>query len=107
MKNNSVHLIGALTRDIELSKNSKGNSFVRFTLACTRDNKPFTDFINCIAFSEVANALCKHRNKDTAYEINGYLRISSYEKDGKNPELVLYKKRWEWRKIVSHWSLLF
>ena len=56
MKNNSVHLIGTLTRDIELSKNSKGNSFVRFTLACTRDNKPFTDFINCIAFGEVANA---------------------------------------------------
>ena len=28
MKNNSVHLIGTLTRDIELSKNSKGNSFV-------------------------------------------------------------------------------
>ena len=83
MKNNPVHLIGALTRDIELSKNSKENSFVRFTLACTRDDKPFTDFINCIAFSEVANALCKHRNKDTAYEINGYLRISSYEKDGK------------------------
>ena len=56
MKNNSVHLIGTLTRDIVLSKNSKGNSFVRFTLACTRDNKPFTDFINCIAFGEVANA---------------------------------------------------
>ena len=64
MKNNSVHLIGTLTRDIELSKNSKGNSFVRFTLACTRDNKPFTDFINCIAFGEVANALCKHNEKD-------------------------------------------
>ena len=44
MKNNSVHLIGTLTRDIELSRNSKGNSFARFTLACTRDNKPFTDF---------------------------------------------------------------
>lgn len=83
MKNNSVQLIGTLTRDIELSKNSKGNSFVRFTLACIRDNKPFTDFINCIAFGEVANALCKHNDKDTAYEINGYLRISSYEKDGK------------------------
>lgn len=83
MKNNSVHLIGKLTRDIELSRNSKGNSFVRFTLACTKDSKPFTDFINCIAFGEVANALCKYSDKDTAYEINGYLRISSYEKDGK------------------------
>ena len=84
MKNNHVKLFGTLTRDIEVSKNGKGNTFVKFSLACLRDGKkPFTDFINCIAFGEVANALCKHSDKDTAYEINGYLRISSYEKDGK------------------------
>ncbi len=35
----------------------------QFLLACTRDNKPYTDFINCIAFGEVANALCKHKDK--------------------------------------------
>lgn len=84
MKNNHVELFGTLTRDIEVSKNGKGNTFVKFSLACLRDGKkPWTDYINCIAFGEVANVLCKHRDKDTAYEINGYLRISSYEKDGK------------------------
>ena len=83
MKNNSVHLIGTLTRDIELSKNSKGNSFVRFSLACIRDNKPFTDFINCIAFGDIANDICKHGDKDTGFCIVGNLRTSSYEKDGK------------------------
>ena len=84
MKNNHVELFGTLTRDIEVSKNGKGNTFVKFSLACLRDGKKsWTDYINCIAFGEVANALCKHNDKDTVYEINGYLRISSYEKDGK------------------------
>ena len=98
MKNNSVHLIGTLTRDIELSKNSKGNSFVRFTLACTRDNKPFTDFINCIAFGDMANDICKHGDKDTGFCIVGNLRTSSYEKNG--------NKQYSTNVIVESFELL-
>ena len=98
MKNNAVHLIGTLTRDIELSKNSKGNSFVRFTLACTRDNKPFTDFINCIAFGDMANDICKHGDKDTGFCIVGNLRTSSYEKDG--------KKQYSTNVVVESFELL-
>ena len=37
MKNNHVELFGTLTRDIEVSKNGKGNTFVKFSLACLRD----------------------------------------------------------------------
>lgn len=98
MKNNSVQLIGTLTRDIELSKNSKGNSFVRFSLACIRDNKPFTDFINCIAFGDMANDICKHGDKDTGFCIVGNLRTSSYEKDG--------KKQYSTNVVVESFELL-
>lgn len=98
MKNNSVHLIGTLTRDIELSRNSKGNSFVRFSLACIRDNKPFTDFINCIAFGNMANDICKHGDKDTGFCIVGNLRTSSYEKDG--------KKQYSTNVVVESFELL-
>ena len=46
MKNNHVELFGTLTRDIEVSKNEKGNTFVKFSLACLRDGKkPWTDYI--------------------------------------------------------------
>lgn len=31
MKNNHVELFGTLTRDIEVSKNGKGNTFVKFS----------------------------------------------------------------------------
>ncbi len=55
MKNNHVELFGTLTRDIEVSKNGKGNTFVKFSLACLRDGKkPWTDYINCIAFGDIA-----------------------------------------------------
>ena len=37
MTNNYVLLNGKLSRDIEVTKNDKGNSFVKFCLICTRD----------------------------------------------------------------------
>lgn len=39
MKNNHVELFGTLTRDIEVSRNGKGNTFVKFSLACLREGK--------------------------------------------------------------------
>ena len=77
MTNNYVLLNGKLSRDIEVSKNDKGNSFVKFCLICTRD------YINCIAFGEIANAICRKGEKDTAYHIEGNIRTNSYEKNGK------------------------
>lgn len=57
MTNNYVLLNGKLSRDIEVSKNDKGNSFVKFCLICTRDGiNSYSDYINCIAFGEIANA---------------------------------------------------
>ena len=44
MTNNYVLLNGKLSRDIEVSKNDKGNSFVKFCLICTRDgNSSYSD----------------------------------------------------------------
>ena len=60
MTNNYVLLNGKLSRDIEVTKNDKGNSFVKFCLICTRDGiNSYSDYINCIAFGEIANAICR------------------------------------------------
>lgn len=99
MKNNHVELFGTLTRDIEVSKNGKGNNFVKFSLACLRDGKkPWTDYINCIAFGDMADDICKHGNKDTGFCIVGNLRTSSYEKDG--------KKQYSTNVVVESFELL-
>ena len=88
MKNNHVELFGTLTRDIEVSKNGKGNNFVKFSL----------DYINCIAFGDMANDICKHGDKDTGFCIVGNLRTSSYEKDG--------KKQYSTNVVVESFELL-
>ena len=84
MTNNYVLLNGKLSRDIEVSKNDKGNFFVKFCLICTRDGiNSYSDYINCIAFGEIANVICRKGEKDTAYHIEGNIRTNSYEKNGK------------------------
>ena len=66
MKNNHVELFGTLTRDIEVSRNGKGNTFVKFTLACLIDGKKtWTDYINCIAFGDIVQALMKKMVKNS------------------------------------------
>ncbi len=70
MKNNHVELNGKLVQDIQLSKNTNGSSYVRFSIACIRDgNKPWTDFISCVAFNDKAEELCRNSKKDTPYHI--------------------------------------
>ena len=55
--------------------------FVKFCLICTRDGiNSYSDYINCIAFGEIANAICRKGEKDTAYHIEGNIRTNSYEK---------------------------
>lgn len=84
MRNNHIELQGTLTKDIELFKSQKGNSFIRFTVACLRDgNDNRIDYLNCVAFKESAEKLYQIGKKDIFLKIIGNLQTSSYEKDGK------------------------
>lgn len=82
MKNNHVELNGTLTKNIELSKSQKGNSFTKFTLKCPRDNQGTRfDYVGCIAFGELAEELKKVGTNNTNLKIVGNLQTSSYKKD--------------------------
>ena len=84
MLNNSVHLIGTLTKDLELSENDNGNAFVHFTLSCERDGiSSYHDFVGCVAFGDIAKEICKNGKEGYKYAIDGYIRTSSYKKNGK------------------------
>lgn len=82
MKNNHVELKGILTRNIEVSKSQKGNSFTKFTLKCLRDNQGTRfDYVGCIAFGELAEKLEKASTSNAKLKIIGNLQTSSYKKD--------------------------
>ena len=82
MKNNHVELNGELTKNIELSKSQKGNSFTKFTLKCPRDDQGIRfDYVGCIAFGNLAEELKKVGTNNTNLKIIGNLQTSSYKKD--------------------------
>ena len=82
MKNNHVELNGTLTKNIELSKSQKGNSFTKFTLKCPRDDQGTRfDYVGCIAFGELAEELKKVGTNNTNLKVVGNLQTSSYKKD--------------------------
>lgn len=85
---NTVSIIGRLTRDLELKTFNEGKGFyTRFTLAINRvqhkDMQAEADFINIVAWSGLAETLCKHLKKVSQIAITGRLSSSSYvDKDG-------------------------
>ena len=82
MKNNHVELKGTLTRNIEISRSQKGNSFTKFTLKCLRDDLGTRfDYVGCIAFGELAEELEKVGISNSKFYILGNLQTSSYKKD--------------------------
>ena len=82
MKNNHIELKGTLTRNIEVSKSQKGNSFTKFTLKCLRDDQGTRfDYVGCIAFGELAEKLEKVGTSNAKLNIIGNLQTSSYKKD--------------------------
>ena len=85
---NNVSMIGRITKDLELKSYNEGKGFyTKFTLAINRvvhkDSQPEADFINIVAWSGLAESLCKHLKKGSQIGITGRLSSSSYiDKEG-------------------------
>ena len=78
---NKVILIGRLTKDPELRYAAgSGTAVCRFTLAVARQfKKDETDFINCIAFNKVGEALAQYLTKGRQLAVTGNIRTGSYD----------------------------
>lgn len=84
--NKSV-LIGRLTKDVELKTTQSGVSVCSFTLAVNRrfknsEGKYDADFINCVAWRQQAEFICKCFTKGSMLALCGSIQTRSYEKDG-------------------------
>ena len=75
---NNVVLTGRLTKDIELRRTTSGKTCTSFTLAVNR-NKQETDFINCVAWNDVAESLEKYTNKGSLIGIEGRIQTRNYD----------------------------
>lgn len=77
---NIIGITGRLTAEPELKTTPTGLSVCSFSLAVKRPKvKDATDFINCVAWRQSAEYLCKYGNKGDLVEVTGSLQSRSYE----------------------------
>lgn len=85
---NKVILMGRLTRDPEMRQSQQGTPVVSFTLAVDRrfakEGQQQADFISCVAWSRLAEFICKYFQKGSMIAVSGRLQSRTWDdKDGK------------------------
>lgn len=84
---NNVTLVGRLTKDIELRYTQSGKANASFNLAVNRrfkqEGQPDADFISCVAWNSVADALSKYTSKGSLIGVTGRIQTRNYESNGK------------------------
>lgn len=86
---NRIILIGRNVKEIELKQTASGVSVSEFTIAVNRSFKNAngereSDFFNCIAFSKLAETICRYVKKGDQVGVEGRLQTRNYtNKDGK------------------------
>lgn len=86
---NRIEIMGKLVADPEVKTASNGDSLCTFRIACERDYAPNgarkeTDFIDCFAWREKADFICKSFTKGMPIVVLGRLQMRKWEdRDGK------------------------
>jgi single-strand DNA-binding protein len=87
---NKVILMGRLTADPEMRQTQSGISVARFSIAVDRrfqrqGEQKQTDFINCVAWRQQAEFVCRYFSKGKMIAIVGSLQQNNWkDKDGNN-----------------------
>ena len=84
---NKVILGGRLTAVPELKQTPSGIKVCSFSIAVNRNRSKDSesqqaDFINCVAWRETADFICRYFGKGSAICVVGELQTRSWEKDG-------------------------
>lgn len=80
---NRVILMGRLTADPELKQTQSGVSVTGFTIAVDRNYTPQgaerqADFINCVAWRNTAEFICRFFTKGRMMAVEGTLQVRNY-----------------------------
>lgn len=88
---NTVNIIGNLTRDVQTRTTGNGKTVSMFSVAINRnyttqtgERKQLTDYINVVAWGELAEAAAQKLRKGSRVFVEGRISSRSYEgTDGK------------------------
>lgn len=89
MSLNSVTLMGRLTADPELKNTNSGLSVTSFCIAVDRKYSPKgeekkADFIDCVAWRNTAEFICKYFKKGSLIGIEGEIQTRTYTDNSGN-----------------------
>lgn len=78
---NSVHLLGNVTRDVQVRVTKTGKAVSSFTVAINRKfgDKESTDFVNCVAWGALAESVGNQVRKGSRVYVHGRFTTRSYE----------------------------
>lgn len=81
---NRIHLIGNLTRDPEFSETAAGVAVCKFSIAVSRtyadqNGEKQTDFFNCTAWRQTADAVARYTKKGNKIAVIGSMQSRAYE----------------------------
>lgn len=83
--NNTVILIGRITKEPEVKEVGKDNAVLRFTLAVDDgvvNGEKVTQFLSCVAWNNLADIVGKYVKKGDMLAVSGKLQENNYEKEG-------------------------
>lgn len=90
---NTIHIMGRLTADPEITSTQSGTTIARYTVAVDRrfakEGQQKTDFFSCTSFGKQAEFVEKFLKKGVKVVVSGEMRLDTVQKDGKN---VTYPK---------------
>jgi single-strand DNA-binding protein len=92
--NNTILLVGRLTKDSELRYTESEKAVGNFNIAVNREYKNEngeyeTDFFNCVAYGKVAETMQQYTHKGDLVGVKGRLQSRNYEdKEGKKHYVV-------------------
>ena len=85
---NTIHIMGRLTADPEITSTQSGTTIARYTVAVDRkfakDGQQKADFFTCNSFGKQAEFVERYLKKGTKVVIIGEMRLDTVQKDGKN-----------------------
>ena len=91
--NNTILLVGRLTKNIELRYTESEKAIGNFTIAVNRDYKNQngeyeTDFFNCVVYGKVAETMQQYTQKGDLVGVRGRLQNRNYEDKEGNKHYV-------------------
>lgn len=90
---NIVALMGRLTADPELKHTPNGYAVVSFCIAVNRRFKDQqADFINCVAWRQTAEFICKYFGKGQMIALEGSIQTRNYTDQNGNKRKTVFVK---------------